>query len=312
MMKLGCSVWSLTGRYGPPYGDALETIAGLGFEGTELIVKSTDEIRDHFSPAQCAQMRDRLSGLGLQLSQFVAYKDMIDGLASMDPARIETALEIFEQCCAISQAVGTDTINTVSHWIPGLTSPNPYPPAFVHVSKSPQGAFSPKITFSYPEFDWDELWSSYVSSIQRCCDIAAGYGLRFTLEGHPHVIVSHTDSFLAFHREVARANFGMNYDTGMQTDQREHVPISIRKLGQRLFHLHVRDSDSLVVHQLPIGQGLLDWDAIVGELIAAGYDGFLSIELGGYLDPERWVRESREYLARVIERALVSDGAAAR
>ena len=44
MMKLGCSVWSLTGRYGPPYGDALETIAGLGFEGTELIVKSTDEI----------------------------------------------------------------------------------------------------------------------------------------------------------------------------------------------------------------------------------------------------------------------------
>jgi sugar phosphate isomerase/epimerase len=97
----------------------------------------------------------------------------------------------------------------------------------------------------------------------------------------------------------------MNYDTGMQTDQREHVPISIRKLGKRIFHLHVRDSDSLVVHQLPIGQGLLDWDAIVGELIATGYDGYLSIELGGYLDPARWVAESRDYLARVIERSLV-------
>ena len=219
MMKLGCSVWSLTGRYGPPYGDALETIAELGFEGTELIVDSTDQIRDFFSPAQCEQMRDRLSGLGLELSQFVAYKDMIDGLASMDQARIGEALEIWEQCCAIARALGTDTINTVSHWIPGLTSPNPYPPAFVHVSKSPQGAFSPKISFDYPPFDWDEVWSSYVSSIQRCCDIAARYGLRLALEGHPHVIVSHTDSFLAFHREVARENFGMNYDTGMQTDQ---------------------------------------------------------------------------------------------
>jgi sugar phosphate isomerase/epimerase len=312
MMKLGCSVWSLTGRYGPPYDDALETIAELGFEGTELIASSTDQIRDFFSPAQCAQMRDRLSGLGLRMSQFVAYKDMIDGLASMDPARIKTALEIFEQCCAIAEAAGTDTINTVSHWIPGLTSPNPYPPAFVHVSKSPQGSFSPKISFDYPAFDWDEVWSSYVSSIQRCCDIAAGYGLRFTLEGHPHVIVSHTDSFLAFHQEVARENFGMNYDTGMQTDQREHVPISIRKLGRRLFHLHVRDSDSLVVHQLPIGQGLLDWDAIVAELIAIGYDGYLSIELGGYLDAARWVRESRDYLARVIERALVADAAPVR
>ena len=104
----------------------------------------------------------------------------------------------------------------------------------------------------------------------------------------------------------------MNYDTGMQSDQREHVPISIRKLGKRIFHLHVRDSDSLVVHQLPIGQGLLDWDAIVGELIAAGYDGYLSIELGGYLNAPRWVAESRDYLARVMDRALVPDGAPGR
>ena len=43
---------------------------------------------------------------------------MIDGLASMDPARIQSALEIWEQCCAVTQALGGDTINTVSHWIP--------------------------------------------------------------------------------------------------------------------------------------------------------------------------------------------------
>ena len=85
MMKLGCSVWSLTGRYGPPFDDAPEEIAKLGFEATELIVQSTEQMRDHFNPSQCAAMRDRLSGLGLQMSQFVVYKDMIDGLASMEP-----------------------------------------------------------------------------------------------------------------------------------------------------------------------------------------------------------------------------------
>ena len=285
MMKLGCSVWSLTGRYGPPYGDALETIAELGFEGTELIVQSTDQIRELLQPGPVrrdARPAERAGPAdepvrGLQGHDRRAGQH---GPGAHRGARWRSG----SSAASISQALGTDTINTVSHWIPGLTSPNPYPPAFVHVSKSPQGSFSPKISFSYPPFDWDEVWSSYVSSIQRCCDIAASYGLRFALEGHPHVIVSHTDSFLAFHRDVARPNFGMNYDTGMQTDQREHVPISIRKLGQRIFHLHVRDSDSLVVHQLPIGQGLLDWDAIVGELIATGYDGYLSIELGGYLD----------------------------
>lgn len=309
MLKLGCSVWSLTGSYSPPYGDALATIAKLGFEGTELIVQSTDEVQQYFGPSQRLQMRDQLAGLGLQLSQFVVYKDMINGLASMDPTRIQTAVEIFEECCDVARAVGTSTINTVSHWIPGLTSPNPYPPAFVHVSRSPQGAFWPKLSFEYPPFDWEELWASYVSSIQRCCDIAANYGLRFTLEGHPHVIVSHTDSFLAFHRDVDRQSFGMNYDTGMQADQREHAPIAIRKLGKRLFHMHVRDSDSVVVHDLPIGQGVLDWPAIVTELINVGYDGFLSIELGGYRDPARWVRESRDYLARVLDEALALDAA---
>lgn len=311
-MKLGCSVWSITGQYGPPYGDALETIAELGFDGTELIVSSTEQMDEYFNPEQCAELRARLEMLDLELSQFVVYKDMIDGLASMDPARIDQALNIFERGCEIASALGTDTINTVSHWIPGLQCPNPYPPAFVHVSKSAAGSFSPELSFSYPAFDWEELWSSYVTAIQRACDIAARHGLRFTLEGHPHVIVSHVDSFIAFHRQVARANFGMNYDTGMQSDQREHVPVSIRKLGPRLFHMHIRDSDSLVVHQLPVGRGLLDWDAIVAELVDAGYDGFLSIELGGYLDPVRWVRESREYLVRVLDGAAAHDGASVR
>src|SRR4051794_13740635 len=115
MIKIGCSVWSVTGRYGPPYGDAVETIAELGFEGTELIVSSTREMDEHFGVEQCDQMRDRLERLDLQLSQFVVYKDMIDGLASMQPARIEGALEVFERGCSIARALGTDTINTVSH-----------------------------------------------------------------------------------------------------------------------------------------------------------------------------------------------------
>jgi sugar phosphate isomerase/epimerase len=79
-----------------------------------------------------------------------------------------------------------------------------------------------------------------------------------------------------------------------------------------MFHMHVRDSDSLVVHQLPIGQGLLDWHGIVTELAAVGFDGFLSIELGGYLNPARWLRESREYLVRALDEAVVRGGAGQR
>jgi sugar phosphate isomerase/epimerase len=57
---------------------------------------------------------------------------------------------------------------------------------------------------------------------------------------------------------------------------------------------------------------LLDWDAIIAELINIDYDGYLSIELGGYLEPTRWVKESRDYLAGVLDRATVVGAAGIR
>ena len=162
--------------------------------------------------------------------------------------------------------------------------------------------FEPKLVMRYPDFDWDKLWENYVDSVRTACQIAGRYGLKFALEGHPHVIVSHVDSFLRLHKEVGCANLGMNYDTAMQGDQREHQGISIRKLGKdRLFHMHVRDSDSLTCHQLPIGCGVIDWNCVIDELKKMDYDGYLSLEYAKYADPVRWLSFSRDYLMRIIE-----------
>jgi sugar phosphate isomerase/epimerase len=76
--------------------------------------------------------------------------------------------------------------------------------------------------------------------------------------------------------------------------------MSIHKLGQKVLHLHARDTDGLLNYSLPPGLGIIDWDAVVDALHAVGYDGFLSCEIGRYKDPGRWLRQARQYLECVL------------
>lgn len=73
---------------------------------------------------------------------------------------------------------------------------------------------------------------------------------------------------------------------------------SIKKLSSRLMHVHVHDSDGCRDH-LPIGKGTVDFPSIIDVLKCIGYDGCLSLELNEN-SPERWIREGKEILGRLI------------
>ena len=299
-MKIGCTAWSLTPSYNAPVEDAIDAVASLGFQGVELIAASREALYDYYTPSRCEALARQMESLNLELSEFVVYAHTIEGLASLNVQERDRALADFEQGARIAASLGTRVINTVSHWIPGLKAPVAYPPGYVYITVPGLTKFEPKLKFTYPDFDWDEVWDFYKESMRLCAEIAAHYDLRFALEGHPHVIVSHTDSFLRLFDQVPHPALGMNFDTGMQADQREYIPWSIKKLKKKIFHMHVRDSDSLVTHQLPLGQGVLDWKEIILALQSVGYDGFLSVELTKYQDPATYLRQSRLYLESVL------------
>ena len=305
-IKIGVSGWALGNVYDPPFEESIEKLGDIGFKGIELIVSTESLMSEYYTEKRCFDLRKQIENKGMQVSQFVVYKDLLAGMALYEPAEKEKAYKIFEDGCRITRDLGSEIINTVSHWIPGLNCVVPYPPAYVYPNVPGLSSYEPKLVMNYPDFDWDRLWDNYIDSLKSICDIAANYGLAFALEGHPHVIVSHVDSFLRAHKEAARKNFGMNYDTSMQADQREHPAMSLRKLGkQRLMHMHVRDDDSLASHQVPVGMGLIDWDGVVMELKKMDFDGFLSIEISKYKDPVRWLKFSKEYLEEVIGRVTI-------
>jgi len=301
-VRVGCTAWAFTSPgYAAPYEDAIDAVAKLGFKGVELIVFSEQDLREYYTATRIRDLRQRYRSHGLTLSQVVVYDALAGDLASLLPDRKKRSLGFFEEAAKIAHELGTNTINMVSAWPRELTGPVPYVPHAIYLEARGQEKFNPKLSLQIgPTFDWPAIWSNFTDSIAQCAEIAQQHGLRLALEGHTHVIVSHTDSFLRLFDQVPHPALGMNFDTGWQFMQREYLPVSVRKVGAKIFHVHAKDSDGLLSYSLPAGQGIIDWDDLVESLHSVGYDGFLSFELGRYRDPARWLDRGRRYLEGVL------------
>lgn len=304
-MKIGCAAWTFTApRYNPPYEEAIETIGELGYEAIELILYHKEDLEDYWSDARIGSIRKQLEGHKLELSQFALYQDAISHIVSLDRGEREAALETFEQGTRLAKALGSPLVNMVGQWPIGMTAPIPYVPSYTHPFVPGIGRFQPKLRMSLPEpFDWDALWENYVSSIKTCTEIAAAHGLRFALEGHAHVMVPGTDSFLRLCDHVQNEALGFNLDTSWHLVQREYLPWSVHKLGKKLLHLHVRDGDGLICYNLAPGMGIIDWHGLINALRDIGYDGVLSLEMGAYEDPHYYAKWSLNYLRQVMAEA---------
>jgi sugar phosphate isomerase/epimerase len=303
-MKLGCAAWSLTTPgYAAPYEEAIDTIAQLGFEGVELILHSLDDLENYYTAKRIRELRDRMSSSGLTLSEFALFNDVVIDLASLNEGKRKRALETFERGAELAKELGTENLNMVSQWAEGLEGPTPYPPHAIYTQIRGITQVNPKLSMRLPRgFDWKRVWATYVETIGKCLEICKAHELRLALEGHTHVILSGTDAFLHLIRELQSERLGVNLDTSWHFMQREYIPLSIYKLGDRIFHTHTRDGDGVLSYGLPPGHGIIDWKHVLQALKDVGYMGFLSFELPRMADPINTIAEAKRYLEDLLER----------
>jgi sugar phosphate isomerase/epimerase len=308
-MKLGCCTWNFTHpHYEAPYEDAVRTIGQLGFDGVEMIVFTQQDLDDYYTPSKIRELRSLIGSYDMEVSEFVLYAYCADGLESADAGRREQALEVFARAANVARELGAPIINIVSHWVEGLTAPIAYPPSYIHPIVPGVDRIEPTLRMTLPaDVDWSLVWSNYVESLSACTQIAQEHDLTFTVEGHAHVIVSGTDAMLRLFDAVPSPSIGVNFDTAWHLVQREYLPMSIAKLGDRIRHVHVRDADGNTNYNLPPGRGIIDWHGVITALQGVGYDGFLSLEMGQYKEPERYAAEARQSLERVLDEVGVAE-----
>ena len=301
-MMLGAAVGCFTyPHYEPPYEEALRKIGRLGFDSAELIAFTAEDLIGYYTPSRIRELSSILQGEGLELSEFILYSHAVAGLSDRNPVERQLAMDFFKRGIDVAGALGTDIVNTVSNWPVELKAPIPYAPLNIHPYMPGFDRLNPKHHFDIPAyFDAADQWERYMESIRRAVSLCAAQGMRFALEGHANVICGTTDAMLRAFDRIPDPCFGTNFDVAWQYMQREYPPMSVYKLRERIFHVHLRDTDGMLCYSYPIGQGVIDWNHFVRALKEVGFNGTLSMELAGLDRPEKHLADSLAYMRRVL------------
>ena len=288
-MKISCCWLYAISKYGYPPGienvfKALKEMADMGFEYVELEGVREENLKEVYSNRE--KIKDHCENLGVEIINFCP---IIPDIVSLDDDKRGKARDLFMLAIDIAKYFDCETIQTDS-----------YTPPLEFIGEAPY-----KESISYgkqykvkidPDFSWERLWDVLVDSFRFASETAKEAGLKFCLEPRVGEIISNTDAILRLMDHVKSDNFGSVLDTGHQNAQKEILPLSVEKLGNRIFYLHVSDNDGKINEHLPLGKGNIDWEGIFLALKKHNYQGYVAIDIGNVPDIEKAYMDSKRFL----------------
>lgn len=233
--------------------------------------------------AQRKEIIKIMSDLGLIVSQFQLAHTM--HLASPDPKLRKEGLDYMKRCADfVKELEGKEML---VWWGCGM------------------------LDFSIPR---EQSWMNAVNTMKEFCSWCEPDGLIVELELEPNTFafLNSTFAMAKMLEDVNTSNLYSNVDIGHMSINREG-PEAIEKFGRRVVHSHISETDLLEHTNSIIGTGNVDFPAYIKKLIelgieenceklgvpcAAGIE--MGYKLGSVDDPERWIKESLEYLNREI------------
>jgi sugar phosphate isomerase/epimerase len=175
-----------------------------------------------------------------------------------------------------------------------------------------------------------EVWRETFAPVAA---FAEDKGVRIAMEGWPGPGPSYPalgctpEMWRAMFKAVPSAAFGLNFDPSHLVRIGVDWSRALDEFGDRIIHVHGKDTDfdaerlyehgnlgptfrravafgeSWWRYTIP-GEGVVDWNRLIGRLEDFGFNGIISVELEDYRYHESWelqadgLRRSREHLAR--------------
>jgi sugar phosphate isomerase/epimerase len=134
-------------------------------------------------------------------------------------------------------------------------------------------------------------------SLLEIVEYASAKHVRVGMEYEPGLLVECAGELEVLIGEIGSGNFGANLDLGHSYLAGE-LPLDVaRRLGPRIFHLHLEDIAGRKHYHLVPGDGDMDFQEIFRALHAIEYKGFVTVELYTCSeDPERAARQAIDHL----------------
>jgi inosose dehydratase len=151
-------------------------------------------------------------------------------------------------------------------------------------------------TMGTTETDYARL----AKALDRVVSIAEEHGLRASYHPHLTTIVENGEQLETV---MARSRINFCPDTAHLAAAGSDPAELIRRYAGRIAYVHLKDFRAEPFAFLPLGEGDVDFPAILDALDRAGYDGWITVELDEYDGPAvDAARASREYLNSILDR----------
>lgn len=233
---------------------ALELLAEHGYAGVALTLDHG--YCDPFAgdaAREVARVQRRLSGLGLSVVVETGARFLLDARRKHEPTLLsdERARRVDFLLRAVDIAVdlGAPVVSLWSGVRPGQTSP-------------------------------EEAWNRLTGGLAPVLDAAADRGVLLGFEPEPGMLV---DTVAAWERLAAAVDhpaLGITLDIGHCQCLEPLSPAAcVRRVADRLAHVHIEDMCRGVHEHLGFGDGEIDFPAVLTELATVGYRGLVAVEL---------------------------------
>lgn len=298
-------------EYSAPYDEAIIKASKIGLNELELMVGSRKEMELYWTKREAERLKHLLKESDMIPLQICLFQNTIGNLASLDQKDVEESLENFRKAAALAHVLGTEIIGFPApcpdKYIRSRTSatlPEYFflnPPDMIMPGEEARDIkdwrFDAKFRLYFSErFDWERLWEAFIKNMNLLMNTAAQEGVYVRIENRYNSMASHTDSLLRLLKAVDHPRLSATLNTAQAFMQREILPWAIHRYGRYLTHIHACDGDGLACYNLPVGEGIIDWEGVLIALDEIGYEGTLSFDWLNDPDCEEHVAESMEYL----------------
>lgn len=236
--------------------DAIEIMAELGYRAVAI----TPDVH-HLPPletdaAELRRLRHTLEALDLAPVVETGARFVLDArrkhrptLLEADPGERKHRLEMLLRCAEIAAEIGAQQLSIWSGVLPAGTSA-------------------------------EEGWERLEEGVWRLCEGAARLGVGVAFEPEPGMLVQSMADWERLREQVTHPGLGLTLDVGHVRCTESYGPEeAIRRYGADLRNVHLDDMRGRVHDHLQIGEGELDFAAIIAALQEVGFEGVASVEL---------------------------------
>lgn len=163
-------------------------------------------------------------------------------------------------------------------------------------------------------YPFEASWMHMIEAVREFGRWCAPKGLYVGMELDPHVyfILNNMEKMVRALEQIGLDNVYPNIDIGHLNITRE-APVCLDKVADRIYHVHISETDTFSHTNSIIGSGKVDFPAYVRKCVELGFEAncrrigeepVLGLEMGepGHFVPdvEHWIAESLAFMAKTL------------